>query len=788
MFKNYIKIALRNFHRQKVYSLITISGLILGLSVFAMFALVTYYTANFDTFHERGDRIHALVQIFEGGKEGDKHTALTPTPMASALNNEFPELEKTVRYFPAGRMIVKAQDKIFYEGGLRFVDPEFLAIFSFKMKNGVIDSALSRSDSIILTADTAVKYFGEENPLGKTMTLDNQIDVVVSGILEEPPLNSSLNFDFLVPTEIAYTLKKWEEDWSSNKAAVFMQFKEPQAAAQMEAKLPAFINKYYSDNPNSPKSFYLLPLLDIYLNSYEIECPWSSGRISFVAIWIVAVLLLIIACINFMNISTAKHLTRSREVGMRKVVGANRSQLIKQFLGESIFMSIIALPAAVILYELMRPLLAAHLGGPFAATLIGSPQVMLLMLLVAVITGFFAGSYPAFYLSAFKPVLVLKNNPYAGKKGSRLRKTLVIVQFAFSIILIMITVISVKQTRHNQTIDLGFNRSSILAVSLNDNTRDKLVVLQNELKGHKDILSVSAAASLPIEWETEKSVLPAGKIAEDAFNMNTYGVDYGFIEQLEVQILLGRTFSKAHQDEDSVILNEKAVAQLLWQDPLGKRLKVGDEEKTVIGVVRDYHFKSIYLGKINPAVLYLDRNNQHYMLVKYSNTESRERVTEFVREKWNMTAAGMPFEYITLDNVFNDMLQGDQTAELTGVLGVLAILLSCLGLFGLSSYSVERRLKEIGIRKVLGASVARIVRMLTKDFIKLVVIANIIAMPIAYYMMVSISRIVYAYPAKITADLFILTAVMTLVIAFVTVASQTVKSALANPVESLKYE
>jgi len=548
------------------------------------------------------------------------------------------------------------------------------------------------------------------------------------------------------------------------------------------------VDKYYSGKQDSPKSLYLMQLLDLYLGSFDIERAWSSGQISYVGIWIVAVLLLIIACINFMNISTAKYLTRAREVGMRKVVGANRSQLIKQFMGESIFMTLIALPAAIILYELMRPLLAASLGEVFASSLLRSPQVLLLLLGVAVVTGFFAGSYPAFYLSAFKPIVVLQKKLTAGKKGSRLRKTLVIVQFAFSIILILITVISVKQTRFNRSVDLGFNRAHILAVSLNDKTRDKLEILKNDLKRHKDILSVSATVSLPIEWESESSVLPEGKIADDAFNMNSYGIDYGFIEQVEVELVQGRTFSQAHQDEDAVILNEKAVEQLQWQDPLGKRLRVGEDEKTVIGVVNNYHFKSIFLGRITPAVMYLDRGNLNYMLVKYTSPESRLQVTEFVREKWDIAAAGMPFEYITLDNVFNDVLQGDQTAQLTGTLGLLAILLSCLGLFGLSSYSVERRLKEIGIRKVLGATVARIVRMLTKDFIKLVAIANVIAMPIAYFMMNAIIDFVYAYPVKITLDIFLLTAVLTLVIAFVTVASQTIKSALANPVESLKYE
>lgn len=788
MFINYIKIALRNFRRHKVYSLITISGLILGLSVFSMFALLTNFTSNVDSFHAEADRIYALIQVFAGGQEGDQHSAITPAPLAPALKSEFPEIEKAVRYFPPGRMIVKYKDKVFYESGLRFVDPEFLSIFSFKMKTGDKDSVLSSSNSIVLTEDSALKYFGDEDPLGKTLTLDNEIDVVVSGIVENTPLDSSINFDFLVPMETARSLNKLKDDWTIRNQAAFLLLAEGIAPDKLEAKFSSFIDKYYSDTHDSPIKFYMHPLLDFYLGSLDIERTWSSGQISYVGIWIVAVLLLLIACINFMNISTARYLTRAQEVGMRKVVGANRSQLIKQFLGESIFMTLISLPAAIILYELLRPVFAANLGEIFDISLLNCPQVLLLLFGVAIFTGFFAGSYPAFYLSAFKPVLVLKKNLSAGKKGSRFRNTLVIVQFTFSIILILITVISVKQSRHNQNVDLGFNRSHIIAVTLNEKTRDKVEIFKNELVRHKDILSVSAAAALPIEWNSESSVLPEGKIEDDAFNMNTYGIDYGFIEQLEIDIVQGRTFSREYQDEDFIILNEKAVEQLQWKDPLGKRMVVGKHEKTVIGVVKDYHFKSIYLGKITSALMYLGADNLNYMLVKYSYPESLESVTEFIREKWNIAAAGLPFEYITLDNVFNDVLQGDKTSQMTGTLGVLAIFLSCLGLFGLSSYSVERRIKEIGIRKVLGASVSRIVRMLTKDFIKLVAVANIIAMPIAYFMMNAIFRFVYAYPIKIKADIFFLTAGLTLVIAFMTVASQTIKSALANPVNSLKYE
>jgi ABC-type antimicrobial peptide transport system permease subunit len=529
-------------------------------------------------------------------------------------------------------------------------------------------------------------------------------------------------------------------------------------------------------------------LLNFYLDSEGLDCFWGRGNISYITIWVIAVLLLIIACINFMNISTARYITRAQEVGMRKVVGASRGQLVKQFLGESLLMALLAMPAAVLLHEFLRPVYAANLGRVFAVSLADRPHVLFLVLGVTILTGFFAGSYPALYLSAYPPILAFQKRLTTGKRGAHLRKFLVVVQFTFSIILILMTVISVKQSRHNLNIDLGFNRSNIVAVTINDESRDKLEILKNDLVHNKDIISISGSAALPIEWNTEGRALPEGAIEEDAITMNVYGVDVGFIEMLEIPVIQGRSFSHEYSDENSLIINQTAVQHLQWKNPIGKRLSLSGKKGTVIGVARDFHFKSIYLEKMSPAVLSLGPEELNYMLVKYSAPESLPGVLEYIGKKWTMVAPDLPFEYITLENAFYDMFQGDKTSEMTGILGALAIFLSCLGLFGLSSYSVERRIKEIGIRKVLGASVSRIVGMLTKDFIKLVAIANFIAIPIAYFMMNAIIRFVYSYPVSLGAELFVITAGLTLIVAFLTVSALTVKSALANPADSLKYE
>jgi len=786
--KSYIKIAWRNIKRQKIYSLITMSGLIVGLSVFIMFALLLDFTSHFDSCHKNADRIFAVIQVTTDTQEGEQHSAVLPAPVVPALKSEFPEIEKAAGYCPAGRMIVKYQDRVFYESGIRFVGPDFLSIYTFDMIAGKKESVLSGINSVVMTEDSALKYFRDEDPLGKTLTLDNRVDVVVAGVTENPPNNSSIVYDFLVSMETARSLYGWMDDWKTNNQAAFLLLSGETPSADLEEKFTSFIEKYYPDLPQSPDRFYLQSLWDFFLGSEGIDCYWGGGQVSYVTIWVVAVLLLIIACINFMNISTARYITRSQEVGIRRVVGASRGQLIKQFIGESTLMALLSMPAAIFLYEFLRPVFAAYLGSIFDISILSHPRVLLLIFGVTILTGFFAGSYPAFYMSAFRPVQVFQKRLVAGKKGSRFRKILVVVQFTVSIVLILMTGISIKQSRHNLNVDLGFDRSGIVAVTLSDASRSSLEILKNELVRNKDILSVSASAELPIEWNAETRVLPEGALDGEAVSMNAYGIDVGLIEMLDIPILQGRSFSRQYADTGSFILNETAVRHLQWKDPIGKRMTLKGQEGTVIGVVEDYHFKSIILEKITPAVLYLEPGGLDYMLVKYSSPESFAGVLEFVKEKWNIAVPNLPFEYITLENAFHDVFQGDKTSEMTGILGALAIFLSCLGLFGLSSYSVERRVKEIGIRKVLGASVSRIVRMLNRDFIKLVAIANLFAIPVAYFTMNAVLHFVYAYPIKMGAGIFIVTVISTLVIAFLIVSALTLKAALADPADSLKYE
>lgn len=789
MIKNYIKIAWRNLIKYKIYSTITMSGLVLGLGIFILFALILYSQFIYDAFHKNADRIYSVVQVLPRGVEKEHHSAITPAPLKDTLLSEFPEIEKAARFFPPGRMIVRYGDKLFYESRIRFVDADFLSIFSFKLLRGEAETALSEPYSIVLTESAATKYFGTDDPIGKRLMLNNDFDVVATGVMEDIPDNSSIRFDFLVSFETAGAMNIRMDDWSVNKQATFLLLSDGVDPAVLNEKLSSLIPRFYPDSLESPKRLYLHSLADFHLNSYDIECYWSAGHMSQIGLWIVAVLILIIACINFMNLSTARYATRANEVGMRKVIGARRTQLIKQFLGESILMAFISLPVAILFSELARPGLIALLGGDmFIAPFWKFPGVIFLTLGVTLFTGFLAGSYPAFYVSAFQAVQVFKGRFFKGKRGSRFRKVLVVTQFAFSIILILMTVITMKQDNHNLNVDLGFDRTGIIAANLSREAIDKRDILKKELSQHTDIVAVSGAAALPIEWNTEQQVVPEGLDKDSALTMNTYAVDYGFIEMLGIEIRQGRSFSENFVDENNFIINETAAEQLQWANPIGKRLAIGEKTGIIVGVTSDYHFKSIFLEKISPAVFYLNPEALNYMYVKVSSPDKISAGIEDMKREWNMLVPDVPFEFETLDMAFEEILSGDRTVELTGTLGLIAIFLSCLGLFGLSSYAVERRMKEIGIRKVLGASVSRIVQMLITDFMKLVIIANIIAIPIAYFSMYRLINFLYSYPITIGAGVFILCAGFSLLVAFITVSSQTIKSALADPADTLRYE
>ena len=791
MLKNYITVALRNVVRNKAYSFLIIFGLALGIAVFILAALYSGYNSDFDSFHRDAETIHMVVRVIPSGNQGEQHTAFTPLPLMSALQTEYPEIEEATCFARNPKTIVRNQDLIFYENNILAVAPNFLSFLNYKMKKGDPPGILSKPNTILLTEDSALKYFGETDPLGKTLTLDNYFDVTVTGILENNPKNSCIQFDFMLSMDTAKILYNWTDDWEVNSLTTFVRVPRGKEAARLQAKLPAFLEKYYPDLPASPKHMYLLPLLEYrrQVDALDLRSNLIAGTPYVTAIFLVgmAVILLLIVCINFMNLSTARYMHRAKEIGMRKVVGANRLKLMFQFLGESVLLSFIAIPFALLLFFLLKPAFIAAVNNKMQLSLGDNPGLGLIILAGILLTGVFAGSYPAFYLSALKPIHVLKGDLQVGRKGAILRKTLVVSQFSLSILMLVFTVAIADQLDYLVHMDHGFNKQKVLTVTIPPEAQDRLESFKKSVTALPGVQGVAASQRLPINWKPEIQVTPEGYDENDTWTMAEYAVDYDFIELLELQISKGRSFSRDFQDENSFILNETAAHQLKWENPIGKAIKLGSKEGLVIGVAQDFLFDNAH-RKIEPSVLYLERQDLGYLLIKASDI-TQTGVIASVRQEWQTFFPQFPFTYSTLEARFEtsyNYIKG--MYRVFGAVGIFAVFISCLGLVAMAFYTVGRRTKEIGVRKVLGASVPRIIRLLLLGFLRLVIIANLIAWPLTYFLVKQFLGWAWAYRTDISVTVFIASATVTLVMAILSVVFQTVKVSLSNPVEALRYE
>jgi putative ABC transport system permease protein len=797
MFKSYFLIALRNLKKQKAFSLINIVGMAIGMAGFTLFALMAGTKLRADKFHEDADRIYSVVQVVQSENKEEKHLAFTPGPLAEALRMEFPEIEDVVRVYPGGKMTLKRGDDSFFEDNVLFVDPGFLSMFSFKMTAGNPETALSEPYSIVMSEGVADKYFGDENPVGKVLTLAKDVNLRVTGVTRNISRTSSIRFEFLVSMETIRTFSGILDDWTTSRIAAFLLVPERFDRARFEERLPAFLAKYFKDYPESPQKMYLFPFLDFRLKSSHITSLVASS--SPVAVFVtlsIGVLLLVIVSINFINLSTVRYMHRTKEIGLRKVVGAKRSQLIVQFLGESLLLSFIAIPAAILLYELIHPIFYSYMGSFALASFVPQvsnsiwnyPFLLEYLVVAAVLTGIFSGLYPAFFLSSFKPLEVLKESFKPGRKKKRGSKVMIVVQFSLSVVFIASAGILRNQFGHIWEADMGYNRERVAVVELGGDARNKLEVLKTEISRHPDVVHFSASGQLPLVWESAKPVRLPDAPEDEAFTMEAYGVDYGFIEALEMQLKKGRSFSQNFADKESFVLSEKAVQKLGWENPLGRQLIVGEKTGTVIGVVKDFLFADLGF-EIPPAVLYLEREDLNVMLVKFSSSGRFPELRKFMEAQWRDLMPDLPFECMTLteysENVFGLLTK---IANFLNMIGLAAVVFSSLGLLGLAIYLVERRTKEIGIRKVLGASSMNIMWKISKEFLILVAVANVISLGLIYYGWQKVLQTGLVFFTNISAGTYVFALVVTLFTAFLAVASQTLKAAWANPAESLRYE
>ena len=789
MLANYFKIAIRNIIKHKGYSIINIAGLAIGLAIFSLTADLFNFQMSFNQFHRDADRIYSIVQVAPSGTAAERHSAITRAPLRNLLLNEFSEIEEATRWIITGRTVVRQGDRKFYveEGKVWFVDPNFLKFFTFEMISGDPETALKEAGSVILTESTARKYFGNVDVVGKTLTIWNNYDFVVKGITKDVPATSSLKYEVLVSSDIY----DWDTNWNI-KGATFVRLAEQTQPSQLEQKFPAFIKKYLSESPDLPKKLYLLALRDLNLKSYGIRTYWPKEIPEIVYLtFAIGIIMLLAVCFNFMNLATAGYFMRAKEVGVRKVIGASRRQLMWQFFGESVLLSLIAFPLAMVFKEIMQPLFV-YLAAPelaHAGTEIwNNPLMTLALLSVTILVGIIAGSYPSLLLSHLEPVKIIRENLPTGKKGVRNRQTLIVLQLITAIFSVLVTLVSFNQYNYLLDFDVGYERDRVLAVPLGTNyTRSRLRPLKEDLSRHPDIAAVSTAMWIPASWGSERRVVAEGADDKEAWTMNAYGIDYGFIELLEMEIVQGRSFSRKFADSGSYIVNQTAATRLLWDNPIGKKLTIRGKTGVVIGVVKDFHFKNL-LQEIYPTVLFLEPNYLNYLYIKLSDAPVA-RVLNFVENRWRMFSADLPFEYSMLtDHYGKNVLGIKKWSGLAGLISVFIIIFSCLGLFGLASYSTQKRTKEIGIRKAHGASMANIMRLILTEFLKLIGLAMIIAWPLFYFLDKILVPDIFAYSAETGFAFYFFAGGLAFITGLSAVLLHTIKAARANPIDSLRYE
>jgi len=714
----------------------------------------------------------------------------------SLLKDGIPEIEETTRMYWPGTMILSQGNKLFYERGLLVTDPNFLTFFNFNPVLGNPAEMLTGTNSIVLTESMALKYFGNEDPIGKLLTLNNQIDVTVTGVLEETNKAesvSTINFDFLISTDAAKQLFGPKYDWNSDNQTGFVRLVQNAGPSLIDQKMDLILNQFYPEKPESPKKIYLYPLTEIAYDTFHIDNYYgssaSAGKYFFL---IIGLLFLLIGCFNYVNLSIARYSERLKEVGLRKVAGAKRTQLIVQFLGESIVITALAFPLAAIFYRTAGSLFAAHAdfaGGVYHLSLWSHPVTLLVFIGITLLTGTLGGVYPALFLSSFQPMTMLKNQISKSGGKNRLRWILVTAQFAISAIFIVMTIVWMKQADFINTLDLGYDRHDVLVVRLSDDAKAHIQILKNSFKRVPEVTEISASASIPGNWKSRGEIFEEGKTEADRWSTYVYSVDEAFLDVLDIEILLGENFSKEQKDASHYIISQELIEQSAWENPIGKTLTVNGKPGTIIGVSENCYFTNLFFPQ-EPVVFKLKNKDFNYLLLEFSDLAGLASNVQKLEDQWRAVLPDIPFEWFTLDDYFKgtDLNSITMISTIFGFIGGIAIFFSCLGLLGLAAYAARQRTKEIGIRKVLGASVPNILSILGGFFLKLVVISNLAAFPAAYFGTKYTIQFAYKKHITIGADVFLITISLLLIAALFAVVSQTMKAALMNPVNALRYE
>jgi len=783
MLRNFLAVAFRNFMRQRLYSLINVLGLAAGLVCTLFIYLWVRDEWSKDKFHRDGEKIFQVLANLEFNKGEVLTWVATPGPLAENIKQNIPEVETVVRTMGTGNVLFQYADKSFMETGY-YADADFFNLFSFAIKQGRPNTDSSDISTISISQKLATKLFGQDNPLGKTVNVNHKLDLVIGAVFEDAGTKSSLQFDCILPFEI-YKKERGEGfNWGDFDHPTYVKLHDPVQAEDALAKINASAKKASEEEG---VSYYMQPFSDYYLNSQYEDGKPVGGRIKYVKIFsIVAIFILVIACINFMNMATAKAATRAKEVGVRKVVGAPRSSLIFQFIAESTVISLIATVLALVFVTLMLPLFNVVVNKQIRVDF-ADPFFLISLLVIVTVTGLLAGSYPAFFLSSHQPANVLKNSSHLQVTGSALRRGLVVFQFALTVILIASSLVIYSQIDFIRNKDLGYNRQAVLAFTMRGDMGKRFDAFKNEALGYPGIKLVSRADNSLVQVNNQNgSVEWPGKPANSNVFFRTVVVDYDFLETMDLKLLDGRFFNKAHNDTSTFVISERAAQIMNLKEPVGTRIVQWGIPGTIIGVVKDFHSQSLHQD-IDPIVFMCNGSwgNQVFVRIEPNQLQPVVKKLESIYKKYD---AQFPFSYSFLDDDFEKLYNNEKvTGSLALGFTVMAIIISGLGLLGLAAFTAERKKKEISIRKVLGASVTGIVSMMTVDFVKLSVVASVIGCPVAYFLMQQLLE-GYAYHTELRWTLFVATAICVLCMALLTVVFQVAKAAIANPVDALRNE
>lgn len=789
MFKNHLKVALRTILHNKTYTFINLLGLATGIAVCFLIFLWVADEIRYDRFHEDADRIYRTIWEARFG-DNQWQIPLGPVPVAEALKTHFPEVEHVTRLRPE-RRTVRQGEEYMIEDRFLYVDESFFDVFSVNFLAGDPATALRAPEAVVLTEEMARKYFPDQSPIGQTLVLEDGTALWVTAVVERFPPQSHFHFDFLAPLQTLSIIAQRRNHWGSGTVYTYLKLKDGESAAQLQAKFADYVEKEIHgevQETGNYNRFRLQPLTDIHLYShlrYELA---PNGNATYVTIFaIVGSFILILACINFINLATARSARRAREVGIRKVLGSQRGQLVRQFLSESLVYVVLAVALALFLAELSLPLFNGFTGKELTFAFFSSPQALLLLTGIAVVVAVLAGTYPAFLLSSFLPVHTLRRRVTAGAGGDTLRNILVVTQFCISIALIIGTLVVGKQLAYLQEKQLGFDKEHVLIVQGVRELGNRYTLLRDRLAAHPAVVTASAAQTLPGR-PFDSTIFEPEQPANYETSSLTYAmIDEHFVEVLGLKLAAGRNFShKFATDSSAFLINETAAKALGWREPVGKRMTMsGVIEGRVIGVVEDFHIESLH-NEVKAVVFPFGRWQPAYLAVRLQAGKLAEG-TAAVKAIWeNMTPH--PFRYSFLDRDVQQLYETEQRVRrIFTVFSSLAIVIACLGLFGLTAFTAEQRTKEIGIRKVLGASFAGVVGLLSKDFLRLVMIAFVIAVPIAYFAMLRWLED-FAYRVELSPEPFAVAGALAVLVALVTVSGQAIKAALANPVETLRYE